>query len=95
MLLVIDIGNTDTTLGVFEGEELRATWHMATTIHRLADEYAALLFNLLRHQHIDTSDIKEVLSGISIFRHWWLGLGLRPGFVSVWTIRGRLALTAS
>lgn len=60
MLLVIDIGNTDTTLGVFEGEELRATWHMATTIHRLADEYAALLFNLLRHQHIDTSDIKEV-----------------------------------
>jgi len=60
MLLAIDIGNTDTTLGVFEGEELRATWHMATSIHRMADEYAALLLDLLRHQGIGTSDIKEV-----------------------------------
>ena len=60
MLLVIDIGNTDTTLGVFDGEELRATWHLATEIHRRADEYAALLSNLLHYQHIDTSDIKEV-----------------------------------
>ncbi len=60
MLLAIDIGNTDTTLGVFEGEELRATWNMATDIHRLADEYAALLLNLLHHQGLDTSDIKEI-----------------------------------
>ena len=60
MLLAIDIGNTDTTLGVFEGEELRATWHMATVIHRMADEYAALLLDLLRHRGLGTSDIKEV-----------------------------------
>jgi len=60
MLLVIDIGNTDTTLGVFEGKELRATWHMATSIHRMADEYAALLLNLLHHRGLDASDIKEV-----------------------------------
>jgi len=60
MLLVIDIGNTDITLGVFDGEELRATWHVATEIHRRADEYAGLLFNLLRYQRLDTSDIKEV-----------------------------------
>ena len=60
MLLAIDIGNTDTTLGVFEGEELRATWNMATDIHRLADEYAALLLNLLHHQGLDISDIKEI-----------------------------------
>jgi len=60
MLLAIDIGNTDTTLGVFEGEELCATWHMATGIHRMADEYAALLLNLLRHQGLDISEIKEI-----------------------------------
>ncbi|GAG44808.1 unnamed protein product, partial [marine sediment metagenome] len=60
MLLAIDIGNTDTTLGVFEGEELRATWHMATGIHRMADEYAALLLNLLHHQELDISEIKEI-----------------------------------
>jgi len=60
MLLAIDIGNTDTTLGVFDGEELRVTWHMATDIHRMVDEYAALLLNLLHHQGLDTSDIKEI-----------------------------------
>ena len=60
MLLAIDIGNTDTTLGVFAGEELRATWHMATSVHRTTDEYAALLLNLLRYQSLGTSDIKEV-----------------------------------
>ena len=60
MLLAIDIGNTDTTLGLFEDEELRATWHMATSIHRMADEYAALLLNLLRHQGLDISAIKQV-----------------------------------
>ena len=60
MLLAADIGNTEITLGVFEGEKLRATWHMATGIHRRADEYAALLLNLLHHQGLDISDIKEV-----------------------------------
>ncbi len=60
MLLAIDIGNTDITLGVFEGEELHATWHMATSIHRMADEYAALLLNLLRHQGLDAPDIKAI-----------------------------------
>ncbi len=60
MLLAIDIGNTDTTLGVFEDVKLRATWHMATNIHRMADEYAAILLNLLRHQNLDTPDITAV-----------------------------------
>jgi len=60
MLLAIDIGNTDITLGVFEGEELRATWHMATSVHRMSDEYAALLLNLLQHQGLKAADIKEV-----------------------------------
>jgi type III pantothenate kinase len=50
MLLAIDIGNTDTALGIFENEKLSATWHMATVIHRMVDEYAVLLLNLLHHQ---------------------------------------------
>jgi len=60
MLLAVDIGNTSTTLGVFDGEKLHATWHMATGVHRMADEYAALLLNLLRQQGLDTADIKAV-----------------------------------
>jgi len=60
MILTIDIGNTSITLGVFEGEELRATWHMATSIHRMSDEYASLLLNLLHHQRLQSADIKAV-----------------------------------
>ena len=60
MLLAIDIGNTEITIGVFEGEKIHATWHLATGIHRRADEYAALLLNLLHYQDIDTSGIKKV-----------------------------------
>ena len=60
MLLAIDIGNTETTLGVFDGNELKATWHTATVIHRTADEHAILLFNLLGHQGLQASDVKGV-----------------------------------
>ncbi len=60
MLLAIDIGNTNVTFGVFDGEELRATWRVATGVNHMTDEYAALLLNLMHHQGLDTSDIKEV-----------------------------------
>ncbi len=60
MLLTIDIGNTNTKLGIFEGETLSATWQIATRIHHTADEYATVLLNLLHHQGINESDIKGV-----------------------------------
>ena len=60
MLLAIDIGNTNIIFGVFEGEELRATWRIATGIHRMPDEYAALILNLLHHKSLDISDIDKV-----------------------------------
>ena len=60
MLLAVDIGNTSITLGVFDGDKLRATWNMATGVHRMSDEYAALLLNLLRQQGLETTDIKAV-----------------------------------
>jgi type III pantothenate kinase len=60
MLLAVDIGNTNITFGVFEGEELHATWRMATSVNQMADEYAALLLNLLHYQGLDPSDIKEI-----------------------------------
>ncbi|HEX78703.1 MAG TPA: type III pantothenate kinase [Dehalococcoidia bacterium] len=60
LLLTIDIGNTETTIGVFDGEDLKATWYTATVIHRTADEYAILLTSLLNNRNIKASDIKEV-----------------------------------
>ncbi|MCH8008898.1 MAG: type III pantothenate kinase [Chloroflexi bacterium] len=47
MLLVIDVGNTTITIGLFEGDKLRATWRIATDHQRLADEYAVILMGLL------------------------------------------------
>jgi type III pantothenate kinase len=60
MLLAVDIGNTSITMGVFDGEKLRATWHVATGVHRMPDEYASLLLSLMRHQGLATADIKAV-----------------------------------
>jgi type III pantothenate kinase len=59
MLLTVDIGNTNVELGIFDGEELRATWRMATDVHHMPDEYAALFLNLLQHGGLKTSDITE------------------------------------
>ena len=46
MLLVVDVGNTNTVLGVFENTELRAHWRIETRPGRTADEYAATLHEL-------------------------------------------------
>ena len=47
MLLALDIGNTNVTIGVFDGERIGATWRLATDVHRQADEYALQLKNIL------------------------------------------------
>lgn len=60
MLLTIDIGNTNITLGVFKQEELHATWRMATTIHRTTDEYAIILLNVLHQREIKIADIRDI-----------------------------------
>ncbi|OGO31419.1 MAG: pantothenate kinase [Chloroflexi bacterium RBG_16_56_11] len=59
MLLAIDIGNTNITLGVFQGDKLMATWRISTGVHRMPDEYAVMLLNLLHHRGIDIVEVKE------------------------------------
>src|SRR5271165_1290743 len=46
MLLTIDIGNTNTVLGVFRGEELIANWRLTTARTQTVDEYGVLTRNL-------------------------------------------------
>jgi type III pantothenate kinase len=48
MLLAIDIGNTNTVLGVFDGEDVVEHWRLATDPVRTADELAVVLQGLLR-----------------------------------------------
>ena len=47
MLLAIDVGNTNTVLGVFDGEEVIEHWRIATVPDRTADEIAVVLSGLL------------------------------------------------
>jgi len=47
MLLVVDLGNTNVVLGLYEGEQLAQTFRVATVRSRTADEYAVLLRQLL------------------------------------------------
>lgn len=60
MLLVFDIGNTNVTIGVFRGDELLGTWRMASDIHQMPDEYAALLIVMLEYRGINKADINEI-----------------------------------
>jgi type III pantothenate kinase len=60
MLLAIDVGNTGMGFGVWKGDELLATWRMATSISRMPDEYAATLLSLLHSENIEPKNIKDV-----------------------------------
>jgi type III pantothenate kinase len=61
VLLALDIGNTNVTIGVFEGQELCATWRIATDVERLPDEYAVIMLGLLRTENIDPAAITEAI----------------------------------
>ena len=61
MLLVIDVGNTNTVLGVYEGQVLRAHWRLSTNRGQTADEYGILIRNLFTLDAIQPSQIDAVM----------------------------------
>ncbi len=61
MLLVMDVGNTNITLGVFDRDNLLATFRMTTKTPRTSDEYGIILRDLLRYNHIQVSDFQAVI----------------------------------
>jgi len=60
MLLAIDVGNTNITLGVYHQGELQADWRIRTQRDRTADEHASILLRLLDHRGIACSQIHGV-----------------------------------
>ena len=58
MLLTLDIGNTHITLGVWEGESLRARARIATQRERTGDQYAAEIELILRGRGVEPSDFR-------------------------------------
>ncbi|MEX2238111.1 MAG: type III pantothenate kinase [Dehalococcoidia bacterium] len=61
MLLALDIGNTNITIGAFAGEELRARWRISTEANRMADEYAVTLHNLFQLEGIAPTDFHSAV----------------------------------
>jgi type III pantothenate kinase len=62
MLLTIDVGNTNTVLGVFRGEELIANWRLTTARAQTVDEYGVLTRNLFSLAGLN----REMISGVII-----------------------------
>lgn len=60
-IFVIDVGNTNTTLGLFEGPTLRALWRLATSRERTADEYGVLIHNFFNLEKLSTTDITGIM----------------------------------
>jgi type III pantothenate kinase len=57
MLLCIDVGNTNITLGLYEGETLGPRWRLATDHERMPDEFILQLLGLLAHSGIDRENV--------------------------------------
>jgi type III pantothenate kinase len=63
MLLAVDVGNTQTVVGVFRGEELRHHWRVATRPERTADEWALLLGGFLEQEGMSFS---REITGVAV-----------------------------
>ena len=79
MLLTVDVGNTNITLGVFDGDKLIQSWRLSTQISRTEDEYGVFLKNVLLAGGIDKKIIRQKLLNIDSivvdsFFHFRLGI---------------------
>jgi type III pantothenate kinase len=61
MLLAVDVGNTNTVLGVFRGAELIANWRLTTARDQTVDEYGILTRDLFTIANLDPHEIRGVI----------------------------------
>jgi type III pantothenate kinase len=61
MLLTIDIGNTNLTLGLYDGPQLGSHWRLATDHARMPDEYGLQFLGLLEHAHCKAENLTGIV----------------------------------
>lgn len=66
MLLTIDVGNTQTVLGLFDGEDIVEHWRISTDPRRTADELAVLFQGLMGRHPLLGSELGDGIDGIAI-----------------------------
>ncbi|MDD7548122.1 MAG: type III pantothenate kinase [Lachnospiraceae bacterium] len=60
MILVVDVGNTNITYGVFDGDELVSTFRMMSKTPRTSDEYGIMIREMLKKNDIDRQKIEGI-----------------------------------
>ncbi|MGB9692921.1 MAG: type III pantothenate kinase [Candidatus Sumerlaeaceae bacterium] len=63
MILVVDIGNTNVVLGLFDGERLAVRWRVASDTRRTADEYSVLIEALLSRAKVTCTRLQSIVVG--------------------------------
>jgi type III pantothenate kinase len=58
MILAFDVGNTETTIALFEQEDIRAHWRVTTSVQRTADELSLILRSLVESEGLQLSSIE-------------------------------------
>ncbi|WP_456272807.1 type III pantothenate kinase [Bacillus sp. AK031] len=61
MIFVLDVGNTNIVLGVYDGEELKYHWRMETNRHKTEDEYGMIVKNLFEHEKLSFDSIEGII----------------------------------
>ncbi len=61
MILVIDVGNAETLLGLYENEDLIASWRMTTNVSRTSDEIGSVILRFLKIDGVEAKDIEDVI----------------------------------
>ena len=60
-ILVIDVGNTHTTWGVYDDKVLLANWRVSTSPFRTSDEWSFVFRNLLEEENIEKSTLERAV----------------------------------
>lgn len=61
MILVMDVGNTNIKLGLFEGENLLDSWRISTQRNQTGDEYGVTIVNLLRENGYEKTEVEGII----------------------------------
>lgn len=61
MIFVFDVGNTNTVLGVYQGDELKYHWRIETNRNRTDDEYGILIKSLFDHSGLSITEIDGII----------------------------------
>lgn len=60
MLLVIDVGNTNTVIGLYDGDKLLHDWRIRTAVGHTVDEYGIRILNLCKMSGVSSESIKDI-----------------------------------